>query len=89
MDRLDICFFMDKPESKAQQISIDELGALSMVLAELEPNTDYSFFFIPRGKGVVGRPSNMKSVKTLEDGKFFFHFKQGKTFRISEKYSVS
>ncbi|KAK2711523.1 protein sax-3-like [Artemia franciscana] len=67
MDRLDICFFMDKPESKAQQISIDELGALSMVLAELEPNTDYSFFFIPRGKGVVGRPSNMKSVKTLED----------------------
>lgn len=39
------------------------------VVSGLQPFTSYSFFVIPFFKRLDGKPSNLKTIQTLEDGK--------------------
>lgn len=43
--------------------------ATGFVVSGLQPFTKYSFFLIPFYNRIDGRPSNMKTVQTSEDGK--------------------
>ncbi|KAK0079139.1 hypothetical protein PV325_001681 [Microctonus aethiopoides] len=55
----------DKPEY--QMVTVLNAGATSYVLTNLKKFTFYEFFLVPFYKTIEGRPSNVKSAKTLED----------------------
>ena len=54
---------------------INDATAMTFVVTQLQPDTNYTFFVIPFYGSVEGRPSNSKLVKTNQDGnKTSLHF---------------
>ena len=47
-------------------------GASSCKISGLQKFTTYEFFIVPFYKAVEGKPSNSRTARTLEDGKYFF-----------------
>ena len=47
---------------------INDATAMTFVVTQLQPDTNYTFFVIPFYGSVEGRPSNSKLVKTNQDG---------------------
>ena len=47
---------------------IKDVSSMSLTLAKLRPDTNYTFFVIPFYGSVEGRPSNSQSVRTNQDG---------------------
>lgn len=46
-------------------------GALGFQVTKLTKYTRYEFFLVPFYKAIDGKPSNSKTTRTLEDGKYF------------------
>lgn len=54
---------------------INDVTAMTFVVTQLQPDTNYTFFLIPFYGSVEGRPSNSKLVKTNQDGnKTYLYF---------------
>ena len=66
---------------------INEPGAMTFVVSQLRPDTNYTFFMIPFYGAVEGCPSNSKLVKTNQDGELLTRFpiseREGFRFRFS------
>lgn len=49
-------------------------GASACTITGLMKYTLYEFFIIPFYKSVEGKPSNSRTARTMEDGKYYFLF---------------
>lgn len=56
------------PANKYQLVTVLNAGATSYTVTYLSKYTNYEFFLVPFFKSVLGQPSNLKTVQTLEDG---------------------
>lgn len=56
--------------SNGSLTNVDNSGSSSFVLSELMPYTQYDVFLMPFYKTLLGKPSNLISSTTSEEGKF-------------------
>ncbi len=64
-------FHLQIREEKSDSFDVVTLvgkGTRSHTLSDLRPDSDYDIFILPFNKIIKGTPSNMKRVKTKEDG---------------------
>ena len=56
------------PVPVQSSLIIKDPGAMSHIVPQLRPDTNYTFFLVPFYGSVEGRPSNSRTIKTNPDG---------------------
>ncbi|XP_037072033.1 LOW QUALITY PROTEIN: roundabout homolog 1-like [Pollicipes pollicipes] len=59
--------YRDLSSGRYDVLSIHNSGGSAYIVAKLRKFTNYQFFLVPFYKMVMGRPSNMVAVRTMED----------------------
>ena len=62
--------YRDTDSEQFQSLSIHNSGGGTYIVANLLKFAAYEFFLVPFFQSVYGRPSNSRSVRTLQDGEW-------------------